>query len=282
MQRGLHLHPRDLVYLECNRKMQYETLQIENRNSALWVQLNRPDVRNAFNPKMIEELTKIAELITKDVRAVVLSGAGKVFCAGADLNWMKQSLNLNREQNLEDAQRLADMLLALDRLPVPMVGMIHGSALGGGVGLVSICDYTVAVSDTQFSFSEVRLGIVPACIAPFVIRKIGAGHARALFTTAEKFDAKKAYDIGLIHAVVSNNDELMQFASKKVEDIKECSPNALRTAKKLIFDLMTTDDHRELQMVAEVLAEVRVSEEGQEGVRAFLEKRRPAWSESKG
>jgi methylglutaconyl-CoA hydratase len=194
---------------------------------------------------------------------------------------MKHSLDLNRAQNLEDAQRLADMLLTLDRLSVPLVGMVHGAALGGGVGLVSVCDCVVAVSDTQFSFSEVRLGIVPACIAPFVIRKIGAGHARALFTTAERFDAKKAYDIGLIHAVVSNNDELMEFTNKKIEDIKECSPNALRTAKKLIFDLVTTDDRKQLQMVAEVLAEVRVSEEGQEGVRAFLEKRRPAWSESK-
>lgn len=261
--------------------MKFETLQIENRNSTLWVQLNRPDVRNAFNPKMIEELTTIPQLISDDVRAVILSGAGKSFCAGADLNWMKQSLNLNREQNLEDAQRLADMLLALDRLPVPMVGVIHGAALGGGVGLVSVCDYAIALSDTQFSFSEVRLGIVPACIAPFVIRKIGGGHARALFTTAERFDAKKAYDIGLIHAVVSSSDELMQFTNKKVEEIKECSPNALRTAKKLIFDLVSTDDRNQLQMVAEVLAGVRVSEEGQEGLRAFLEKRKPSWSESK-
>jgi methylglutaconyl-CoA hydratase len=261
--------------------MQYQTLNIQHRNSTLWLELNRPEVRNAFNPRMIEELTSIPALINKDVRVIVLSGAGKSFCAGADLNWMKQSLDLNREQNLEDAQRLADMLLALDRLPVPLVGMIHGSALGGGVGLVSVCDYAVAVSDTQFSFSEVRLGIVPACLAPFVIRKIGAGHARALFTTAERFDAKKAYDIGLIHAVVSSSDELMQFTDKKVQDIKECSPNALRTAKKLIFDLLTTDDRNQLQMVAEVLAGVRVSEEGQEGVRAFLEKRRPAWSESK-
>jgi methylglutaconyl-CoA hydratase len=261
--------------------MKYETLRVEERNSTLWVELNRPEVRNAFNPKMIEELTSIPQLINREVRAVVLSGAGKSFCAGADLNWMKQSLNLNREQNLEDAQRLADMLLALDRLPVPMVGMIHGGALGGGVGLVSVCDYAIAVSDTQFSFSEVRLGIVPACIAPFVIRKIGAGNARALFTTAERFDANKAYDIGLIHSVVSNHDELTKLATKKAEEIRECSPNALRTAKKLIFDLVTTDDRKQLQMVAEILAEVRVSEEGQEGVRAFLEKRRPAWSESK-
>jgi methylglutaconyl-CoA hydratase len=261
--------------------MKYETLQVEERNSVLWLQLKRPEVRNAFNPKMIEELTSIPKLINKEQRAVVLSGAGKSFSAGADLNWMKQSLDLSREENLEDAQRLADMLLALDRLPVPLIGMIHGAALGGGIGLVSICDYAVALSDTQFSFSEVRLGIVPACIAPFVIRKIGAGHARSLFTTAERFDAKKAYDIGLVHAVVSTQDELMQFANKKVDEIKDCSPNALRTAKKLIFDLVTTDDRNQLQMVAEVLAGVRVSEEGQEGVRAFLEKRRPAWSESK-
>ena len=261
--------------------MKYETIVVEQKNSALWVRLNRPEVRNAFNPTMIAELISIPNLVSSNVRAVVLSGEGNVFCAGADLNWMRQSLGLKREQNLEDAQRLADMLLALDRLRVPLVGMIHGAALGGGVGLVSVCDYAISTGDTVFSFSEVRLGIVPACIAPFVIRKIGPGHARALFTTAERFDTKKAYDVGFIHQVASGRDELLQLTTKKVEEIKECGPNALRIAKNIIFDLLAPDDRKQLQMAAEVLAEVRVSEEGQEGVHAFLEKRRPAWSESK-
>ncbi len=261
--------------------MKFETILVEQKDSLLWVRLNRPESRNAFNPTMITELTSIPKLISSDVCAVVLSGEGHVFCAGADLNWMQQSLDLKREQNLEDAQRLANMLLALDRLPVPLVGMIHGAALGGGVGLVSVCDYAIGTGDTVFSFSEVRLGIVPACIAPFVIRKIGPGHARALFTTAERFDTKKAYDIGLIHQVASSRNELLQLATKQVEEIKKCGPNALRIAKNIIFDLLAPDDRKQLQMAAEVLAEIRVSQEGQEGVRAFLEKRRPAWSEPK-
>jgi methylglutaconyl-CoA hydratase len=258
--------------------MNYETLIVEVKDSVLWCRLNRPDVRNAFNPKMIEELTSIAGLITSDVRTVVLSGEGNVFSAGGDLNWMRQSLNLTREENLQDAKNLASMLLSLDRLPVPLVGMIHGAAMGGGIGLVSVCDYAIASTETIFSFSEVRLGIIPACIAPFVIRKIGPGHTRAMFTTAERFDANKAYDIGLVHQVASTRDELQQITNKKLEEIKECSPNALRIAKKIIFDLLEPADSKQLNFVAEVLAGVRVSEEGQEGLRAFLEKRKPEWT----
>jgi methylglutaconyl-CoA hydratase len=257
--------------------MNYETLLIETKDSVLWCRLNRPDLRNAFNPKMIAELTTIPELISPDVRAVVLSGEGNVFSAGGDLNWMRQSLDLSRDQNLQDAQNLADMLLALDRLPVPLIGMVQGAAMGGGIGLVSVCDYAIASNETFFSFSEVRLGIVPACIAPFVIRKIGPGHARAMFTTAERFDAHKAYDIGLIHQVAASRAELQELTSRKVEEIKECGPNALRIAKKIIFDLLQPDDRKQLKLVAEILADVRVSEEGQEGLKAFLEKRKPEW-----
>ncbi|HSE39637.1 MAG TPA: enoyl-CoA hydratase-related protein [Acidobacteriota bacterium] len=258
-----------------------QTITAEIKDSVLWCRLNRPELRNAFNPQMIAELTAIPEMISNEVRAVVLSGEGNVFSAGGDLNWMRQSLNLSREENLDDALKLANMLLALDRLPVPLVGMIHGAAMGGGIGLVSVCDYVIASVDTIFSFSEVKLGIIPACIAPFVLRKIGPGHARALFTTAERFNANKAYDIGLIHQVASNRDELQQLTEKKVQEIKECGPNALRIAKKIIFDLLEPDDNKQLQFVAEILAGVRVSEEGQEGLMAFLEKRKPEWSKTR-
>ena len=261
--------------------MNYETLLIEIKDSVLWCRLNRPELRNAFNPKMIAELATIPQLITPDVRIVVLSGEGNVFSAGGDMNWMRRSLDLSRDQNLQDAENLANMLLSLDRLPVPLVGMVHGAAMGGGIGLVSICDYAIASSETIFSFSEVRLGIVPACIAPFVIRKIGPGHARAMFTTAERFDAQKAFDIGLIHLVAANRDDLEQITNKKVEEIKECGPNALRIAKKIIFDLLEPDDSKQLKFVAEILAGVRVSEEGQEGLKAFLEKRKPEWKKRK-
>jgi methylglutaconyl-CoA hydratase len=258
--------------------MTFQTISVEIKDSVLWCRLNRPELRNAFNPEMIAELATLSELISEEVRAVVLSGEGNVFSAGGDLNWMRQSLNLSREENIDDAMKLANMLLALDRLHVPLVGMIHGAAMGGGIGLVSVCDYAIASTDTIFSFSEVKLGIIPACIAPFVLRKIGPGHARALFTTAERFHADKAYDIGLIHQIASNRDELLQLIEKKVQEIKECGPNALRIAKKIIFDLLNPDDSQQLKFVAEVLAGVRTSEEGQEGLMSFLEKRKPNWS----
>jgi len=258
--------------------MQYQTIAIEVRDSFAWCKLNRPDVRNAFNQTMIEELTDFAKQITTEIRAVVLYGEGPVFCAGGDLNWMQRSLELNHQQNQEDATRLASMYSSLDQIPAPVIGLIHGAAMGGGVGLVCICDYAIAVRGAQFSFSEVRLGIVPACIAPFVLRKIGPGAARALFTTAEKFDTTHALRIGLVHELAENLDEAKTIAAKKLEQISQCGPNALRIAKQLIAQLVAINNEEEkLRYVAELLATVRVSEEGQEGLRAFLEKRKPSW-----
>ena len=252
-----------------------QALSVETIGPALWVRLNRPAVRNAFNPEMIAELASVPQMLTPDVRAVVLCGEGPVFSAGADLNWMQESLNYSREQNLEDARKLAHMLLALDRLPVPLVGMIHGAAMGGGVGLVSVCDYAIAHSETLFSFSEVKLGIVPACIAPFVLRKIGPGYARSLFTTAERFNATRAYEIGLIHQVASTSEALRELTEKKIQEIASCGPGAIRHAKQLIFNLLAQPDEQQLEMMAQLLADVRVSPEGQEGLSAFLAKRKP-------
>lgn len=253
-------------------------LNFETKDSFLWCTLNRADVRNAFNPEMIAALTDIPSQLTPEIRGVVLRGAGSVFSAGGDLNWMRKSLDLDKAQNLEDTTKLANMLFTLDRLPVPLVGMIHGAAMGGGVGLVAVCDYAIAEQGTQFSFSEARLGIIPACIAPFVIRKIGAGHARALFTTAERFGAPKAYEIGLVHQVVVGQEEMEPAVTKKLAEISECGPAAVRQAKGVIFDLLYKQSDREqLDLVTELLATVRVSPEGQEGLRAFLEKRKAKW-----
>src|SRR5262249_1625884 len=181
---------------------EYQTIEVLTDQDVLRVNLNRPDVRNAFNPEMIGELARVAASLTPAIRAVVMSGNGSVFSAGGDVQWMRQSLQLSQHQNSEDALRLARMFVALDRTPAPLVGMIHGAALGGGVGLVAVCDYAIASQETQFGFTEARLGILPATIAPFVVRKIGPGHARSLFTTAERFSAQKAYEIGLIHKIV--------------------------------------------------------------------------------
>jgi methylglutaconyl-CoA hydratase len=256
----------------------YNTLVVEQKDQFLWCKLNRPDVRNAFNPEMIAELTDFGQNIPSGIRAIVLCGEGTVFCAGGDLRWMQKSLEMDREKNREDAKRLAEMYLALDRLPVPLIGLIHGAAFGGGVGLVCVCDYAIAIEGSQFSFSEVRLGIVPACIAPFVIRKIGPGHARALFTSAQKFNSQKAYDIGLVHEVVADYPQGLSSVEKKLHEIAECGPEAIRHIKKLLFELLfASSDEEQLTQAADLLASVRVSEEGQEGLRAFLEKRKPRW-----
>ena len=255
------------------------TIAVEQRGQFTWCRLNRPEVRNAFNAEMIAELTTFARNLTSETRAVVLYGEGTGFCAGGDLRWMQHSLELDREQNREDAKSLADMYFALDRLPVPLIGLIHGAAFGGGAGLVCICDYVIAAQGTQFSFSEVRLGIVPACISPFVLRKIGPGHARALFTTAEKFDPAKAYDVGMVHQIVADLAEAQTAVEKKLQQIAECGPEAIRHTKNLLFQLLfAANDQQQLDQAADLLAAVRVSKEGQEGLRAFLEKRKPNWT----
>jgi methylglutaconyl-CoA hydratase len=259
--------------------MAYKTIAVETREGACYCELNRPEVRNAFNAEMIAELDDCARNLPADIRVFVLRGEGPVFCAGGDLRWMQQSLEMDREQNREDSRRLAAMYFALDRLPVPVIGLIHGAAFGGGAGLVSICDYAIAVEGTQFSFSEVRLGIVPACISPFVLRKIGPGHTRALFTSAERFDAAKAFQIGLVHHVATNANEAETFLQSKLHQIFECGPQAVRHTKNLLFNLLfSPSDEKQLETAADLLATVRVSDEGQEGLRAFLEKRKPSWN----
>ena len=257
----------------------YKTIVVESKHGVCYCTLNRPEVRNAFDAGMIAELTDCARNFPQDARAFVLRGEGPVFCAGGDLRWMQQSLDMDRDQNREDARQLAKMYLSLDRLPVPMIGIIHGAAYGGGAGLVAICDYAIAVQGTQFSFSEVRLGIVPACISPFVLRKIGPGHARALFTTAEKFGVEKALQTGLVHAITTDTHEADTLLNGKLQDILQCGPNAIRHTKNLLFELLfSSSDEEQLETAADLLANVRVSEEGQEGLRAFLEKRKPNWN----
>lgn len=250
---------------------------------VLTVALNRPEVRNAFNEAVIDELHRVFETdaAKPEVRAVVLKGNGPTFCAGGDLNWMKKSIELDYAKNLEDTTRLAQMFAALNECQKPVIGAIHGAAIGGGVGLVSICDIAIATRETQFSLSEVRLGIVPACIGPFVVAKIGASHARGLFVSAERFRADKALEIALIHRVVESESDLAIEVEKVLENILQCGPGAMAVAKRLVLDLSWPERrarfHDPLEYVARALADVRISPEGQEGVRAFLEKRKPSW-----
>jgi methylglutaconyl-CoA hydratase len=262
----------------------YETLKIAfDARGVLTVALNRPDIRNAFNETLISELLDVFGRLAleKEVRVVIFRGEGPTFSAGGDLNWMKKSIDLHFEGNLQDTQRLTQMFKTMNECPKPVVGAIHGAAIGGGVGLTAICDIAIATKDTQFSLSEVRLGIVPACIGPFVISKIGASHARALFMSAERFYAPKAKEVGLVHAVVEDSAALDAEVERVVGNMLQCGPNAMAAAKKLVLDLSWSERRAEIgdsmDYVARMLAELRVSPEGQEGLKAFLEKRKPNW-----
>lgn len=264
--------------------MDFETLRLDrSQPEVVRVTLTRPQVRNAFNSTMIAELTRVFASLKKDklARVVVLSGEGPTFCAGGDLNWMRQSVEWSVAQNLKDTVKLAQLFDAINTCAKPVVAAVHGAAIGGGVGLVSVCDIVVATASTEFSLSEVRLGIIPACIGPFVISKIGASHARALFVGAERFKAQKAYEIGLIHDVVADEAALKVRVNERVQKLLECGPAAMQAAKQLVLDLGWPERRAKIKNplthVAKALAKIRVSPEGQEGVRAFLEKRAPKW-----
>ena len=242
------------------------------------VTLNRPSVRNAFDETMIAELTAFAESVPEDgsVRAVVLQGAGAVFSAGADVQWMSRMLNFSREENLADARRAASMFLALDRLPVPLIGRIHGAALGGGSGLAAVCDVVVATDDAMFGFTEVVLGILPAMISPYVVRKIGLSAARELCLSGTRFTAERALQIGLVHRVVPAA-KLDEAVSEQLALFRKAAPSAIRATKRLLTDVYGRRPGDVLGLTVDNIANQRVSAEGQEGMRAFLEKRAAAW-----
>ncbi len=242
------------------------------------VTLNRPDVRNAFNEELIAELTAWAESVTagRPARVAVLSGAGKMFCAGADLTWMSKMVAYSHEENLRDARAMERMFGALDRLPIPLIGRIHGAALGGGAGLAAVCDIVVAAEDASFAFTEVKLGILPAVISPFALAKIGRSAARELFLTGARFSAARAREIGLVHAVGAE-DELDRIVAKYVNDLLTSAPEAVAAAKRLIAEVASSSPTNATEYTIDAIAARRVSPEGQEGMTAFLAKRAPSW-----
>ncbi len=253
-------------------------LRYQAEGPVAQVRLDRPDVRNALDADLIEQLHSTFERVANDpaIRAVVLSGEGKAFCGGADVAMMRESLELTREQNVAGGRALSEMFRAIDRCPKPVVAKIHGAALGGGAGLVAVCDIAIAAADAVFGFTEVKLGITPAVISPFVLSKIGASHARALFLTGERFDAKRAQGIGLVHEVVVG-DTLDVAIERVVTEILSAGPSAIAAVKKLIARVRETGYGESLELTAEATAAQRVSPEGQEGLRAFLERRSPSW-----
>jgi methylglutaconyl-CoA hydratase len=244
-------------------------LRVERENDVLRVTLARPERRNAFDAELIRELFEAFSAVGDDVRAVVLAGEGSSFCAGADVEWQRASIDLTFDENVEDALRLHRMLAAVEACAAPVVARVQGYALGGGSGLVACADVVVAAADSTFGFTEVRLGIIPAVISPFVFAKIGAGAARALVLTGQRFDSETALRIGLVNQV---SDDLDGAVARIVGEILKSGPEATRAATRL-----TRDRPTEATELARIAAQLRTSEEGQEGLRAFLEKRDPAW-----
>jgi len=255
-----------------------DTLRIDRDGPLMTVRLHRPDVRNAFNEVLIAELTQTFAAIGDDVRAVVLAGEGPVFCAGADVNWLKKSIGYTQAENERDALAMAAMFRAIDRAPCPVIGRVHGAALGGAMGLIAVCDMVVATEEAQFGFTEVRLGI-PAVISTFVLPKIGPALARRYFLTGEIFGASAARAMGLVHELAPPA-ELDARVAALTTAIRDAGPHGVAAAKVLIREMLAraADQDEAAAHAARTIARVRVSPEGQEGLGAFLEKRKPRWS----
>ncbi len=252
----------------------FEHIEVESGPVAQ-LRLNRPEVRNAFNDALIEEVIRAVTMLNSEAtRVIVLSGLGKSFSAGADLNWMRSMIDYSRAENIADAQRMAAMFRALNESAAIVIGRIHGAAMGGGAGLASVCDIAVAAHDTLFAFSEVRLGIIPAVISPFVLNRIGVHHARRYFVTGERFDGRRAATIGLVSESVEA-DELDSRVEQLAQEVLEGGPEACRAAKALIPGVLAA--HDPIAFTAEQIADRRASSEGQEGMRAFLERQPAPW-----
>ena len=259
--------------------MSYTFLTVERYGPVARVTLNRPDVRNAFNEHVIADLHAWAKQARDDdsLRVVVFAGAGKVFSAGADAAWMAKMAGYSHDDNVRDARAAAEMFLAINSIPAIVIARIQGAALGGGSGLAAVCDYVIAENDAIFGFTETKLGILPAMISPYVLQKIGASAARDLFLTGRRFDAHKAMAIGLVHEVVAST-ELDAAVDRYVAEALSASPTAVARAKGLIQNVLGRMPGDVVGITSDAIAAQRVSPEGQEGLKAFLDKRTPAWT----
>ncbi|CDS51694.1 Methylglutaconyl-CoA hydratase [Polaromonas sp. CG9_12] len=254
-------------------------LQTTQTGAVLTITLSRPDIRNAFNDEVIAEITAAFQDAASraEVRAVVLAAIGPAFCAGADLNWMRRMADYSRDENLLDAAALAEMLRVMYECPKPTIARIQGDVYAGGMGLVAACDMAVSVDTANFCLSEVKLGLIPATISPYVIRAMGARAAHRYFLTAERFDANEAHRIGFVHEVVSA-DQLDAKVVQLTNALSSASPNAVRSCKTLVQEVAGRDIEAPLiGRTVEGIADIRTSSEGREGVQSFLQKRKPSW-----
>ncbi len=262
------------------KKQSFETISYSFKDQIATITLNRPEVHNAFNEVMIAELTEVFKKISEDevVRVVVLTGKGRSFSAGADLNWMKKMKDYSYQQNLADSLKLAELFYLMYSLPQPIIARVNGAAIGGGTGLVAVCDIAIASENAKFSLSEVKLGLVPACISPYVIRKVGEGKCREFFLTGERLSAQKALELGLVNRVVPP-ESLDQAVQEKVNQLLSSGPKALAMCKKLLKNVPSMSFEKAKTYTADMIAQMRIGDEGQEGMNAFLEKRKPKWTE---
>lgn len=258
----------------------YETVLLEysHHGRIATVTMNRPEVHNALNARLLGDLqAAFADLEQhKDLCGVILTGAGRSFSAGADLPMMQAAVQATQERNRQEAGQMATIFASLNLFPAPVVARVNGAAMGGGLGLLAVCDIVIAAAPARLAFSEVKLGIAPAVISPYVLRKIGSSWARRLFVTGERFTPALAREIGLVHSVVPP-EELDAAVAGTVQELLSGGPQALRACKMLARDVGDLDEKDAHAITAETIARLRVSEEGQEGLRAFLEKRAPVW-----
>ena len=259
--------------------MEYSTISLSIDDKVATVSLNRPDVHNAMNETLMKELTSCFKKLDNDdnIRIIILTGKGKSFCAGADLNWMKSMVNYSKEENIRDSKLLLDLYESIYNCSKPVIGRVNGHAFGGGLGLFAVCDIVIAVPNCKFAFSEVKLGIIPSVISTFIGRRINVSTMRRLFLTGERFDSNYAKEVGLVDQVVK--EEELDFEVKKYVDLLLTSgPNAMKEVKLLINNYEKLDPEKYKDHTVKKIAELRVSKEGQEGINAFLEKRKSKWS----
>lgn len=257
----------------------FETILYDIENKVAKVTFNRPDVHNAFNDIMIKELSEVFDCIAEnnDVRVVILTGKGKSFCAGADLNWMRRVKDYSYEDNLKGSLKLADMFYKIYASPKPTIAQVNGVAIGGGTGFVAVCDIVIAADQAKFSFSEVKIGLIPACISPYVMKKCGEGKCREFFLTGERLTAERAHAAGLINMVVSHG-ELDDVVGELVKRLLSSGPEAITKCKELLRNVAQMPFDEARKYTAEVIAKLRISNEGQEGMAAFFDKRKPKWN----
>jgi methylglutaconyl-CoA hydratase len=259
--------------------MTHGTVRLSLDGDVARVVLNRPDVRNAFNDRMLEDLLEVFAAVRDDpgIRIAVLTGEGDSFCAGADLHWMKRVVDYTYEENYEDSLRLANMLREVYTCPKPVIGRVNGAAIGGGTGVVAVCDIAVASDEAVFAFTETKLGLTPAAISPYLLKRMGERNLREYFLTGERFSASRAAEMGLVNAVVPAS-ELDAAVDARIAMVRTGGPGALAVSKELICGIAERSLEENGPYTAEVISRLRISEEGQEGMSAFLDKRKPRWN----